>query len=310
MGGLVLGLLGLAAARNGPMFLVGSLAVGICSTGVQVLVPFATHFVPEERRGRVVGEIMGGVLTGVMLARPVALFIAANFGWRAVFGFSAALTVAIGAVLFALMPRYVPQGGASYGQILGSMLKLLGREPALRRRAAYQGLMFAAFNLFWTAAPVMLVHRFGLTQESLALFALAGAGGALAAPLAGRMADRGLGRAATFVAMVALTAAFFATRWAVESGWMAALVVLTVLIDAAVQVNQITGQRVIFSLAPESRGRTNAIYMTMVFISGAVGSALSTFLYRLGGWDPVSDVGAALGILMLVLFAVAEPQTR
>ena len=66
-----------------------------CSTGAQVLIPLVAHLTPLERRGRVVGNVMAGLLTGIMLARPAALFLAASFGWRAVFWFSAVLMPSI-----------------------------------------------------------------------------------------------------------------------------------------------------------------------------------------------------------------------
>jgi hypothetical protein len=139
-----------------------------------VLIPFMTHLVPLERRGRMVGNVMAGLLTGIMLARPIALFIAASFGWRAVFWISAVLMVGIGAALAWLMPTYKPSGRMHYGQILMSMAGLLHKLPFLRWRAVYQALMFAAFNMFWTAAPLMLAERFELGEHGIGLFALAG----------------------------------------------------------------------------------------------------------------------------------------
>src|SRR5260370_180725 len=152
---------------------------------------------------------MAGVLTGIMLARPVALFIAASFGWRAVFWSSAVLMIMIGLMLARVMPRYKPRGGIHYGQILSSLVGLFRDTPTLRRRAAYQSLMFAAFSMFWTAAPLMLADRFSMGQYGIALFALAGAGGALAAPFVGRLADRGLARSMTAGSMIVLGLSFY-----------------------------------------------------------------------------------------------------
>ncbi len=176
--------------------------------------------------------------------------------------------------------------------------------PMLRQRAAYQSLMFAAFNIFWTAVPILLAARFGMSQHGIALFALAGAGGALAAPIAGRLADRGLVHSVTAAAMLVLALSFFATEWAAEAAALGALVLLPVLIVAAVQTNQAVGQRVIFAVPGETRGRVNAIYMTINFIGGAIGSILGTLTYEWGGWTAASAAGGLIGLLLLVLFAV------
>jgi len=189
-----------------------------------------------------------------------------------------------------------------YGQILGSMGRLLG-EPVLRRRAAYQGLVFCAFNLFWTAVPLLLAHRFGLSQRGIALFALAGAGGALAAPLAGRVADRGWILPATGAALGLLALSLLGSVWGAQAGSLVLLTVCAVVLDAAVQTNQIVGQRAIYALSPAMRGRLNAVYMTIVFACGALGSLLATATYVFAGWRVTMGTGIVLALAGLVLLA-------
>ena len=302
LGVTVVALLVAATARSAAMFFAASFAVGVCSTGAQVIVPFVAHLAPAARRGRVVGNVMAGLLTGIMLARPAASFVAASFGWRAVFAGSAGLMLVVGAVLARMMPPHAPEGGPSYAQILASMGRIFREMPVVRRRAIYQALLFAAFNIFWTAVPLLLASRFGLGQRGIGLFALAGAGGALAAPLAGRLADRGYVRAATLGAMLTLALCFLGTRWAAAAGALAMLVVLAVVLDAAVQVNQVVGQRVIFATPGEVRGRVNAIYMTILFAGGAVGSTLGSITYQRGGWSLSALAGAGLAALALAFF--------
>ena len=304
LGCTTVGLVGAALSRGAAPFFVASFVVGLCTTGAQVLVPFIAHLAPDAKRGRIVGNVMSGLLTGIMLARPISLFIAASFGWRAVFWVSAVLMVAIGVALARMMPRYRPRGGMHYGRILVSMAGLLRDMPALRWRALYQALLFGAFNMFWTAVPLMLAARFGLDQRGIGLFALAGAGGALAAPLAGRLADRGLVRALTGGAMIATGLSFYATRWAADAMALVPLVILGVLIDAAVQANHILSQKIIFAVPAETRGRVNALYMTATFVGGASGSMVSTLTYHSGGWGLTASTGALVALLALVLFAV------
>lgn len=299
-----MGLVGMATATSAQPFFAASFVIGLCSTGAQVLIPLVAHLTPPEQRGRVVGNVMAGLLTGIMLARPAALFVAASFGWRAVFWSSALLMVGIGLGLARMMPRYQPRGGMHYGRILISMAGLLRDIPFLRWRASYQALLFGAFNLFWTAVPLMLADRFALSERGIGLFALAGAGGALAAPIAGRLADRGLSRITTAGAMIAVGTAFLATSWAASAMLLSALVVLAVIIDAAVQANQVVSQRIIFSVPAEIRGRVNALYMTITFGGGALGSLLGTVSYHGGGWTMTAMVGGLIGTLALVLFTV------
>ncbi len=299
-----LGLVGMATATALVPFFMAAFVIGLCSTGAQVLVPLIAHLTPLERRGRVVGNVMAGLLTGIMLARPLALFVAASFGWRAVFWLSTALMLGIGLVLARAMPRHQPRAGGHYGHILVSMAGLLRDLPFLRWRAAFQALLFAAFNLFWTAVPLLLAERFGLGQHGIGLFALAGAGGALAAPVAGRLADRGHGRIATAAAMVVLGAAFAATGWAARAVALGAMVVMAIVIDAAVQTNQIVSQRIIFSAGAEIRGRVNALYMTITFAGGALGSVLGTITYHQGGWSATATAGGLLALAALLLFVI------
>jgi len=302
--GTIVGLCGMAASTALVPFLISSFLVGLCSTAAQMLLPLTAQLVPAERRGQVIGNVMAGLLTGIMLARPISLFIAASFGWRTVFWCSAVLMAAIGLILARALPRYRPAGGMGYGRVLASMTGLLRDLPPVRWRALYQMLLFAGFNMFWTAVPLALAERFGLGGHGIGLFALAGAGGALAAPIAGRLADRGLTHIATAAAMAVFGLAFYATGWAMAAMALAAMVVLTVIFDGTVQINQVVGQRTIFSVPAGVRGRVNAIYMTITFLGGALGSVLGTVTYHRGGWDLTSGVGGAIGLFALLLLAI------
>jgi len=295
------GLIGTALSSSPQPFFAFAFLIGFCATGAQVLLPFLSHLVPAKRRGRVMGNVMAGVLTGIMLARPVSLFLSAALGWRAVFLASAVLMVAIGLALRRVMPRRRPPSGTRYGAALASMGRMIRDMSALRWRCLYQTLMFGAFNLFWTAAPLMLSKSFGLGAAGIGWFSLAGAGGALAAPLAGRLADRGLGHIASPAAMALLAFTFVLSIAAVNASALYALALLAVLLDAAMQTSQVVAQRFVFSVPAEVRGRANAIFVTMQFAGGAAGSMLATVLWHAGGWPATALTGAAAGFGALVL---------
>ncbi len=299
-------LLGIAVSRTASVYYLAAFLVGLFTTGAQVLLPYIAQLVPEARRGRVVGTVMAGLLTGLMLARPAALFVSAALGWRTVFVMAAATMLVLAAVLGRLMPPQQPAGGLRYGRILLSSLQVLRQLPQVRRRALYQALMFGGFSLFWTAAPLALAARFGLSERGIALFALAGAGGALVAPLAGHLADAGWTRVCTVGAMVVLGVSFLASVWVVVAGLLAAFALVAVLVDAAVQMTHVLSQRVIYTTPPQIRGRVNAIYMTVTFAGGAAGSMLGALTYHRGGWTATGWTGAATGAVLLVMYATGR----
>ena len=297
----ILSLLGAALAQTPNLFLLASLLVGFSSVAVQILIPLAAHLAPEETRGRVVGSIMGGLLLGILLARPAASVIADHFGWRAVFGTAALVMLLISGVLATTIPRHQPAHSASYGQLLKSLWTLLSEQPVLRRRAFYQACMFATFSLFWTAAPLELARNHGLSQSQIALFALVGAIGAIAAPFAGRLADAGHTRIASLCAMLFAALSFLPSL--VESPYAVIAMALTgVVLDFCVQMNMVLGQRSIYALDAKSRSRLNALYMTSIFIGGAIGSVIASALYDHGGWRWIVIAGSVFPLLALLAF--------
>lgn len=280
------------AQRPGP-FLALSLLVGFSSVAVQMLIPLAAHMAPPAIRGRVLGSIMSGLLLGILLARPLASLVADHFGWRAVYWLAALAMLAIIGVLATTVPTYRPAHRASYAALIASLGLLLKRHALLRQRALYQALMFAGFSLFWTAVPLELAHRHGLSQSQIALFALVGAVGAIAAPLAGRWADAGHTRIATRAA-VALLILAFALGLAPS---VVCLALTGVVLDFAVQMNMVLGQRAIYDLDAHSRARLNGLYVTSIFVGGACGSALASPVYTYFGWWGVASIGMALGVV-------------
>ncbi|MBA4776113.1 MFS transporter [Agrobacterium salinitolerans] len=301
----VLSLAAAAFAPHAAPFLIAAFLVGVSSVAVQVIVPYAAHMAPHAIRGRVVGNVMSGLMAGIMLARPVSSLLSEVVSWRGVFLTSAAVMALLAVVLFRLLPARVPDARLSYGALMASMGRLALHTPILRRRAIYHAFLFAAFSLFWTTTPLYLSGpHFNLSQGEIALFALAGAAGTVAAPIAGRMADRGWTRAATFFALAAVALSFAVTHLAPEGSHLALaiLVVAAIVLDFGVTTNLVLGQRAIFTLGAEFRSRLNGIYMATFFMGGAIGSAVGGWAYAVGEWQAASWIGFALPVAALLYF--------
>lgn len=288
----------IAFARSELGFLIPATVAGVACVGAQVLVPMVAGMASPERRGRVIGTVMAGLLTGIMLARPVSSFLASFVGWRGVFIAAAVVTFAFGILLRLFLPERRPQSRPGYLATLRSILSVIARYPVLRRRMLYQMIMFGLFTAFWTTAPLMLVDHFGLDQQQIALFALAGAGGALAAPIAGRLADRGLTRIATICCGLGAVVILPLTDGLIAWGSVIGLALSAVFFDAFVQGNQVLGQRLIFALSDAERARINSAYMTSIFLSGSIASALGPVLYAHYGWNAMAVAGIVFGAVI------------
>lgn len=293
-----LSLLFTAISSSPSSLLFASLCVGISSISVQILIPLATHLTPESKRGAVVGNIMGGLLAGILLARPVSSFIADHFGWRVVFVSAAIMMIIIGLFIMIRVPEHRPKNKPKYSELLLSLWHLIKAHPVLRKRSLIQALLFACFSLYWTVVPLELSLNYGFSHTQIALFALVGAIGAIAAPISGRLADMGFAKqassAAIFLALLSFTPALL---W--RDSNVIGLAITGIILDFAVQMSMVLGQRDVYLLAPHSRGRMNAIYMTSIFIGGAVGSAVAGEIYSLGGWIYIAIIGCVVPSLII-----------
>ncbi len=291
--------------------LLSGLLVGLGSVAVQILIPYAGHLAPAAIRGRVVGNVTSGLMIGVLLARPASGFIAAASSWHMVYFLSAVIMAALILVLHRALPPRMPTARLHYGQLLGSMMQLAATNVVLRRRALYHATLFFVFSMFWTAVPLPLAGpAFHFSQNGIALFALVGVAGAISAPIAGRVADRGWTRPATAGAIL-LTSGGFALTRAVDFGSTSSLLTLAVAaitIDFGVQANVVLGFRALFALGGEARSRLNGLYMTTFFLAGAMGSATGGWAYASGGWALIATIGMALPLLSLIYLATEPKQ--
>ncbi|WP_025101416.1 MFS transporter [Burkholderia sp. A1] len=294
--GLSVALLVAAAAPALPVLAAASLAIGVLATIAQQAVPFAAEIAPPAERGAAVGTVMSGLLLGILLARTAAGFIAEYLGWRAVFCASVAALLALAVVIMLRLPRSTPTSTLRYPQLLASLWHLAVELRELRYAAATGAAMFAAFSAFWPALTLLLAGApFHYGPQAAGLFGAVGAAGALAAPYAGKSADK-RGPHAVIALGIWLVAISFAI-FAVSASSLAGLVIGVIVLDVGVQAAQISNQSRIYALKPEARSRVNTVYMVCYFIGGAIGSSAGVEAWHAGGWLGVSVVGLLFACL-------------
>ncbi len=297
-------LLGGAAPSIG-VLLAASLAIGVAATMAQDIVPAAATLAPEAHRGKVVGTVMTGLLLGILLSRVVSGFVAEHFGWRTMFVAAAASIALIGAAAWRGLPRFRPTTQLAYGALMGSLGKLWKRHGALRRAAIAQGLLSIGFSAFWSTLAVMLHGApFHLGSAAAGAFGLAGAAGALAAPIAGRLADRRGPELVTRLGAVLVVASFALMAlapWMQPHAQLALLVVAAIGFDLGIQATLIAHQTIVYSIDPGARSRLNAILFVGMFIGMAIGSALGALMLAQWGWMAVIALATASAIAALVV---------
>jgi predicted MFS family arabinose efflux permease len=301
----ILAALGTALAPTPLLLLIATFVLGASCAAIQMVVPLVASMVAPARRGQAIGDVMSGLMIGILLSRPLASLIADAWSWRAYYFISAALMAVLAAALARYLPMLRPAAMVGYRALLRSFPELLKEEPVLRVRAWTAALMMASFTAFWAAVALRLPDApFKLDARGIALFALIGVAGAAATPLAGRWGDRGWARPMLLAAHLLIIGSLALCAWAaLLESQIAALVMLgigAILLDVGITTDQTLGRRAINLLRPEARGRLNGLFVAIFFVGGAIGAAAASFAWSYAGWTAVCAVAAVFGVLGLI----------
>ncbi|QGU16534.1 MFS transporter [Leclercia sp. 119287] len=295
------GMLITASSQSLAMMILGTALTGLFSVVAQILVPLAATLASPEKRGKVVGTIMSGLLLGILLARTVAGLLAGIGGWRTVYWVASVLMVVMALALWRGLPKVKSETHLNYPQLLGSVFSLFTHNKLLRTRALLGCFTFANFSILWTSMAFLLASPpFNYSEGMIGLFGLAGAAGALGARPAGGLADKGKSHLTTTVGLVMLLLSWAAIWYGHVS--VLALIVGILVLDLTVQGVHITNQTVIYRVKPDARNRLTAGYMTSYFIGGAAGSLISAYAWQHAGWAGVCAVGAVMALVNLLVW--------
>jgi len=306
---LTFALVAVGMAQSTLALLAGMLAVGLLGTAMtQGLIAYAASAAAPHEQGRVVGTAQGGVFIGLLLARVFAGGVSDLAGWRGVYFCAALLMLGIAIPLWRRLPILPPASRTlSYPLLLASMLTLLRQEKVLQVRGMLALLMFAAFNIFWSALVLPLsAPPYNFSHTLIGAFGLAGVVGALAAARAGQWADRGYARRTSGLALLVLLLAWWPLSLMEVSLW--ALVMGIVLLDLGGQALHVTNQSLIFRTRPDAHSRLVGLYMMFYAVGSGLGAICTTVTYARFGWQGVCTLGASVSLLALVFWWVTQRQ--
>lgn len=282
-GALVVVLILTACSQNTTQILILSFFVGLFSTPAQIILPMAASL-GKENRGKNVGTVFSGILIGILGARVLSGLITAYLGWRYVFVISAGLVLLVMILLVRYLPEIPSKFHGSYLKLLQSTLKLIKQYKVLRQAALLGSFTFGVFCSFWTTLTFHLSSDpLYYSTATIGLFGLIAIGGALVAPVFGRIADNGKVFKGLFITVFILMGSIVLIKLFPYS--IIVLICSIFFLDIGVQATQIINFTRIYALDEQAHSRLNTIYMTTYFIGAAVGTYFGLLSWKIGNWN-------------------------
>lgn len=301
--GQTLCLLGMVLAEGFVLFTAASTLLGFVTIAPYLIPAFASKRVAPERLGQVTAQLTAGVIFGILVARVGAGVIAEYAEWRMVYWCAFVLMAAVAALLPVAMRSEVAavrQPQASYGALIASVFTLAARHPDMRISAAIQGLNFGIFTASWLALALHLTSpAMGYGTDDVGYLAGIAAISIVTTPRLGRWADKVGARKARLAAALVQFAGI-ALFYPLGFG-IGALLVPLLIVNMVGPTIDVTGRMTLFTLAPDIRTRLTTSYIVVMFVGGAIGSALGTAVYDAGGWAATCALMLTMSSCVLAL---------
>ena len=311
---MVLSVLALVSCAISPSFIILSLSLfsmGIVTISGQIILPLAGDLSREDERGHIVGIVSSGITTGILFSRFASGIIAGFWGWRSVYVIAAALNLGMVLVMIYVLPEIPAKNKfKSYGKLLASVFTTFKNHRSLPNILLHSGLIFGLiFNIFWTSLTFLLsAEPFNYNTFQIGLVSLAGLAAAVFGVGIGKLQDKGLSIPALgafiVVCLVSMVCGF------AFSDSIVAIVIVAAVLSVAVQGVSVLTQTRLFNLSQGERSRLNTVFVVNNFIFGAVGSALASLLWSLGGWSYVMIAASAVSVAALIVWLFSRSKFK
>ena len=311
---MVLSVLALVSCAISPSFIILSLSLfsmGIVTISGQIILPLAGDLSREDERGHIVGIVSSGITTGILFSRFASGIIAGFWGWRSVYVIAAALNLVMVLVMIYVLPEIPAKNKfKSYGKLLASVFTTFKNHRSLPNILLHSGLIFGLiFNIFWTSLTFLLsAEPFNYNTFQIGLVSLAGLAAAVFGVGIGKLQDKGLSIPALgafiVVCLVSMVCGF------AFSDSIVAIVIVAAVLSVAVQGVSVLTQTRLFNLSQGERSRLNTVFVVNNFIFGAVGSALASLLWALGGWSYVMIAASVVSVAAFIVWLFSRSKFK
>ena len=311
---MVLSVLALVSCAISPSFIILSLSLfsmGIVTISGQIILPLAGDLSREDERGHIVGIVSSGITTGILFSRFASGIIAGFWGWRSVYVIAAALNLVMVLVMIYVLPEIPAKNKfKSYGKLLASVFTTFKNHRSLPNILLHSGLIFGLiFNIFWTSLTFLLsADPFNYNTFQIGIVSLAGLAAAVFGVGIGKLQDKGLSIPALgafiVVCLISMLCGF------AFSDSIVVIVIVAAVLSVAVQGVSVLTQTRLFNLSQGERSRLNTVFVVNNFIFGAVGSALASLLWSLGGWSYVMIAASVVSVAAFIVWLFSRSKFK
>ena len=295
-------------APNAAVFAVATTLIGITSVAPQIIIPYAGYLAPALQRGKVLGIVLSGLLTGILLSRSFSGLLGSIMPWQDIYLVAAVIDLIFLVIVHRFMPK--DQRGhqdLNYLSVIKMLPKLFITQKELRGSSINGFCMFGMSNVLWSTLAFYLADQYHLGSNVAGLLGLLGIAGVLVAPWVGDLVDQKLPKLTIGLSMI-FSGLAFVIFWLVGF-WIIGLIVGIVLLDLGTQFSQVSNQAIVQSINRKQSSRNNSVFMFSYFLGGSIGTLSATWAWGQFGWSGVCIV-AFVFLLISILdhLIVGEPQ--
>lgn len=295
-------------APNAAVFAIATTLIGITSVAPQIIIPYAGYLAPALQRGKVLGIVLSGLLTGILLSRSFSGLLGSIMPWQDIYLVAAVIDLIFLVIVHRFMPK--DQRGhqdLNYLSVIKMLPKLFISQKELRGSSINGFCMFGISNVLWSTLAFYLADKYHLGSNVAGLLGLLGIAGVLVAPWVGDLVDQKSPKLTIGLSMI-FSGLAFVIFWLVGF-WIIGLIVGIVLLDLGTQFSQVSNQAIVQSINRKQSSRNNSVFMFSYFLGGSIGTLSATWAWGKFGWSGVCIVAFVFLIISILdHLIVGEPQ--
>lgn len=302
---LVVSLMTIYLAPDIYILLAASFLTGVCSVIPQIFIPIAAIYSTPDSKGKNVGMVVSGLLTGILGSRIISGLVGDWLGWREMYLIAAIMMMISAIVCLKVIPDIKPTFKGSYPQLLKSLFRLIKEYPLLRIYALRAGVAFGSFLALWSCLAFRMSQApFHAGSDIVGILGLCGIAGAVSASFLGRYVEKAGARKFNIAGCILML-----TAWALlyfGSNYYVSVIAGIIIIDIGMQCIQLSNQTLMFKLCPSASNRMNTLFMTTYFIGGSLGTLLAGYGWEKSEWAGTATVGVLLVLVSLTITLLAN----